>query len=89
MTCQRYAKEIELVERSIIDTFNLLFKYEKFEDCGALLDPSLEMLVGLRSASENNHNSSSILETKSKHSISNNVQVNLPLEFAINTVLIL
>ena len=49
MQCQKYAKEIELVERSIVETFNLLVKYEKFEDCERLLEPALSMLTSLRS----------------------------------------
>ena len=74
MQCQKYAKEIELVERSIIETFNLLVKYEKFEDCEHLLEPALSMLTSLRSQREVvDHNSSAMLGTtgvdnKSKHS---------------------
>ena len=50
MQCQKYAKEIDLVERSIVDTFDLLYKYEKYDDCERLLTPALDMLVSLRSA---------------------------------------
>ena len=89
MNCHKYAKEVDLVERSIVDTFNLLFKYEKFEDCERLLEPSLSMLISLRSSREIEHNSSAMLDTKSKHSNSGSSQVNLPLEFAISTLLIL
>jgi len=48
MQCQTYAKEIDLVERSIVETFNLLFRYDKLEDCERLLEPALSMLIGLR-----------------------------------------
>ena len=89
MACQQYAKEVELVERSIIDTFNLMFKYEKYEDCERLLDPALQMLTSLRSAREIEHNNSTVLESKSKVSLNSNTQTNLPLEFAICTVLVL
>ena len=89
MTCQRYAKEIDLVEKSIVQTFDLLFKYEKYEDCERLLEPALNMLIGLRSSREIENNGSTMLENKSKHSGSNQNQVNLPLEFTITTVLIL
>ena len=97
MQCQKYAKEIDLVENSIVETFNLLVKYEKFEDCERLLDPALNMLTNLRQQRETlDHNSSAMLgaaggDTKSKHSNAKdaNQQVNLPLEFAISTVLIL
>jgi len=86
MTCQKYAKEIDLVERSIVETFNLLFAYEKFEDCERLLEPSLQMLASLRSARETEHNSSQLLDSKSK---AGSRQTNLSLEFSITTVLAL
>ena len=77
------------MERSIVETFNLLFKYDKLEDAERLLEPALNMLIGLRQDREIEHNQSAILETKSKNSGSGNSQTNLPLEMAINTVLIL
>ena len=89
MTCQKYAKEIDLVEKSIVQTFDLLFKYEKYEDCEHLLEPALNMLIGLRSSREVENNGSTMLDNKSKQSGSNSSQVNLPLEFTISTVLIL
>lgn len=88
MQSQRYAKEIDLVEKSIVETFNLLFKYEKYEDCENLLEPSLNMLINLRSARETEHNTSTMEGSKSKASIMSN-QVNLPLELAISTVILL
>lgn len=89
MKCQQYAKEIDLVERSIIETFDLLFKYEKLEDCERLLEPALNMFISLRQERETDQNTSTVLETKSKASGSGQHQTNLPLELAINTVLIL
>lgn len=68
MTCHKYAKDIDLVEKSIVETFNLLYKYDKFEDCERLLEPSLNMLISLRSAHNADQGSQSMLETKSKHS---------------------
>ncbi len=65
----------------------MLFKYEKYEDCENLLEPSLNMLINLRSARETEHNTSH-MESKSKASIMSN-QVNLPLELAISTVILL
>lgn len=78
-----------MVEKSIVQTFDLLFKYEKYEDCERLLEPALNMLIGLRSSREIENNGSTMMENKSKHSGSNQNQVNLPLEFTITTVLIL
>lgn len=44
------------MERSIVETFNLLFKYEKLEDAERLLEPALNMLIGLRQDREIEHN---------------------------------
>jgi hypothetical protein len=52
MVCHAYARDIQTVEQAIHNTFNLLFATEKFEDCERLLDPAIEMLVGLRRADE-------------------------------------
>ena len=91
MTCHKYAKEIELVEEAICQTYDLLYRYEKYEDCERLLDPALQMLIELRKAREVDNQSSSILDTKpSRNSaVVSTPQVNLPLEFTISTVLIL
>jgi len=86
MACQRYAKDIQLVEQSIVHTFNLLYQFEKYEDCGRLLNPALEMLVGLRKAREVDHNNSTSM-IGGKGGSEN--QVNLELEFAISTTLLL
>lgn len=48
MVCQKYAKDIELVEQSITSTFNLLVEFDKLEDCEKLINPSIEMLSHLR-----------------------------------------
>ena len=52
MVCHAYAKDIVTVEQAIHNTFNLLYANEKFEDCEKLLDPAIDMLVGLRTADE-------------------------------------
>lgn len=57
MACHKYAKDLDLIEKSIVETFNLLYKYEKFEDCERLLEPSLNMLISLRSSREADQNS--------------------------------
>ena len=49
-----------------MDTFDLLYKYEKYDDCERLLTPALNMLVNLRSADD--HNASAMIDTKSKNS---------------------
>jgi len=67
----------------------LLFRYEKLEDCERLLEPAINMMIGLRQDREIEQNTSTVLETKSKNSASGSQQTNLPLELAINTVLIL
>ena len=86
MVCHRYATDISLVEQAIVHTFNLLYQFEKYEDCGRLLDPALGMLVGLRKAREVDHNNSTSL-IGGKGGSEN--QVNLELEFAISTTLLL
>lgn len=48
MVCQKYAKDISLVEQTIISTFNLLFEFDKLEDCERLIDPSITMLTQIR-----------------------------------------
>ena len=67
-------------------TFNLLYQFEKYEDCGRLLNPALEMLVSLRKAREVDHNNSTSLIGGGGGSEN---QVNLELEFAISTTLLL
>ena len=42
-------------------TFNLLYQFEKYDDCSRLLTPALDMLVGLRKAREVDHNNSTSL----------------------------
>ena len=71
-----------------MDTFDLLYKYEKYDDCERLLSPSLNMLVSLRSVTDD-HNASAMIDTKSKNSQNSSNQFNLPLEFSVTTVLIL
>ena len=67
-------------------TFNLLYQFEKYDDCGRLLTPALDMLVGLRKAREVDHNNStSMIGGKS----GGDPQINLELEYAISTTLIL
>lgn len=48
MTCQKYAKDLVIVEESIVKTFDLLFQFDKLEDCERLIDPSIAMLTELR-----------------------------------------
>ena len=48
MTCQKYAKDLVIVEESIVKTFDLLFQFDKLEDCERLIDPSITMLTELR-----------------------------------------
>ena len=86
MLCHSYATDIQLVEQAIVHTFNLLYQFEKYDDCGRLLTPALDMLVGLRKAREVDHNnSSSMIGGKS----GGDPQINLELEYAISTTLIL
>lgn len=88
MASHRYASDIEFIEEAIVTTFNLLFKFDKLDDCEALLAPALNMLVDLRGSRELELNQgSSMLETKTK--TKSDRQTILPLEFAISTVLVL
>jgi len=48
---------------------DLLLHHEKFEDAQALIDPALEMLLGMQARSQSQHN--------------------VPLDFAIGTMLLL
>jgi deoxyhypusine synthase len=45
MVCQQYAKDITLVEQTMVSTFNLLLEFDKLEDCERLVDPSISMLL--------------------------------------------
>ena len=88
MASHRYASDIEFIEEAIVNTFNLLFRFEKYDDCENLLGPALKMLVALRGSRELELNQgSSMLETKTKNKSES--QTILPLEFAISTVLVL
>ncbi len=91
MICHAYARDIPLVEQAIINTFNLLFGNEKFEDCERLLDPAIEMLYNLRRVDEAKQTAGAANATISKATITiaEQTHINLPLEYCLNTCFIL
>lgn len=92
MVCQKYAKDISLVEQTIVSTFNLLFEFGKLEDCERLIDPSITMLSQIRDEKKKTENSLELNQkTKSGANSSYEQERNpiLPLEFALNTAIIL
>jgi len=86
MICHAYAKDIPLVEQAIINTFNLLFTNEKFEDCEKLLDPSIEMLYGLRRSDEAKQTAGAASATTT---VAEQTHINLQLEYCLCTCFIL
>lgn len=48
MQCQKYAKKMELVEQTVVQTFRLLYSFKKWNDLESLLTPACTMLTSLR-----------------------------------------
>ena len=86
MICHAYARDIPLVEQAIINTFNLLFTNEKFEDCEKLLDPSIEMLYGLRRIDEAKKTANA---AGGATTVTDQTHINLSLEYCLCTCFIL
>jgi hypothetical protein len=86
MICHAYARDIPLVEQAIINTFNLLFTNEKFEDCEKLLDPSIEMLYGLRRVDEAKKTANA---AGGATTATDQTHINLSLEYCLCTCFIL
>lgn len=87
MLCHKYAKDIEVVEQTMIQTFNLLFSFEKYDDCERLLNPMLDMLTTFRQqGGDSMHQTSQNSSTKQ---VTQQLHPNLPLEFAVATTMML
>jgi hypothetical protein len=39
---------LEFVEKAIVHTYDLLFEYDKTDDCRTLLDGSIEMILEIK-----------------------------------------
>jgi len=92
MVCHKYAKDIVLIEQSIVSTFNLIFEFDKLEDCERLIDPSITMLMAIKEEKKRPEPSEVLtLKTKSGNATQYETERNpiIPLEFAFSTVILL
>jgi hypothetical protein len=67
----------------------LLFANEKFEDCERLLDPAIEMLIGLRRAEEGRMPAAGTKGGSMVVPVTEQSHINLPLEYCICTCYVL
>jgi hypothetical protein len=72
-----------------MNTFNLLFEFEKLEDCERLIDPTITMLTQIKEETKKPEKNDS-LHTKNKSS-TYEAERNpiLSLEFTLNTAILL
>ena len=82
MLCHNYAKDMVFVERAIIHTYDLLIDFDKMQDCRVLLDGSIDMLLDVKKGGKTEGK-------KSATNVTQNIQNNLPLEYALSTCYLL
>lgn len=81
-------RDMSLLEKCIVHTFKLLASFQKWEDVQNLLNPLTEMLTGFR-RSNNENKTNAHVDTKKKTSASSGAKsANIPLEYAIASVMI-
>jgi len=89
MVGHQYAKDICLVEQMIVNTFNLLFEFDKLDDCQRLIDPSIKMFTQIIADKKKGQVSEQLKNKSTSNVYESERNPILPLEFAYSTSLIL
>ena len=85
MLSHKYAQDVEFVEKSMEHTFDILFEYNKINDCRSLLDGCLGMFLQLKQQSQ----APKYNDNRKGGTTQKNSQNNLTLEFAISSAYLL
>lgn len=89
MLSHQSVRDLQLLERSVVQTFNLLEHFKKWDDVANMLNPLYTMLVSFRRINNESKTNNNDSKTKDKKPAQSGIPAsNMPLENAISSVMI-